>query len=61
MVTYILSLYFILHNFVRKKNHMSLAIKINFTEIFIKNTLDPEYMFYMNNDLKIVEKNTRKF
>lgn len=40
---------------------MSLAIKINFTEIFIKNTLDPEYMFYMNNDLKIVEKNTRKF
>lgn len=40
---------------------MFLAIKINFIEIFIKNILDFEYMFYMNNYFKIVEKNIRKF
>lgn len=27
----------------------------------IKNILNPEYMFYINNDLKIFEKNTTEF
>lgn len=40
---------------------MYLTRKENFMKIFIKNTLHSEYMFYINTDLKIFEKNTREF